>query len=219
MIKSGILILTLGVRPRPVISSFSVTPGGCGDGVFLFLEPASDWPGHSLLIGRALEEELTSEGDFDEDDAFVVGTGRDTVEGLDEEEGLDEDDDGLDGDEGSLSFITSAVSASHFFISLARLPFSLLKQTRNQVIRSITTKGQGHVTSIDQYLSPIFLLQGPDSRLRCLPQCLHFLPQPLVLPLHCLLLSCELSQRLAQLLLLGEVFENDLKQQKIGLLS
>ena len=200
MIKSGILILTLGVRPRPVISSFSVTPGGCGDGVFLFLEPASDWPGHSLLIGRALEEELTSEGDFDEDDAFVVGTGRDTVEGLDEEEGLDEDDDGLDGDEGSLSFMTSAVSASHFFISLARLPFSLLKQTRNQrpELRSL--------------VSPVLLLQGPNSRLRCLPQCLHFLPQPLVLPLHCLLLSCELSQCLAQLLLLGEVLENDLKQ-------
>ena len=142
------------------------------------------------------EEELTSAGDLDEDDAVVVGTGKDTDEGLDEE-GFDEDGDGLDGDEGS--FMTSAVSASHFFISLARLPFSLLKQTRNQrpELRSL--------------VSPVLLLQGPNSRLRCLPQCLHFLPQPLVLPLHCLLLSCELSQRLAQLLLLGEVFENDLK--------
>ena len=145
------------------------------------------------------EEELTSAGDLDEDDAVVVGTGKDTDEGLDEEAFDDEDDDGLDGDEGSLSFMTSAVSASHFFISLARLPFSLLKQTRNQrpELRSL--------------VSPVLLLQGPNSRLRCLPQCLHFLPQPLVLRLHCLLLSCELSQRLAQLLLLGEVFENDLK--------
>ena len=75
------------------MSSFSVTPGGCGDGVFLFLEPASDWPGYSLLIGRTLEE-ITSDGDFDEeDDDVIVGTGNDTDEGLDDDEGLDEDDD------------------------------------------------------------------------------------------------------------------------------
>ena len=75
------------------MSSFS--PGGCGDGVFLFLEPASDWPGYSPLIGRILEEEvITSDGDFDEeDDDVIVGTGNDTDEGLDDDEGLDEDDD------------------------------------------------------------------------------------------------------------------------------
>ena len=118
-----------------------MTPGGCGDGVFLFLEPASDWPGHSLLIGRALEEEeeLTSDGDFDEDDA-VVGTGRDTAEGLDEE-GFDEDDDeGLADDEEGW---TSAVSASHCFISLAYLPFSLLIQTMSnerRVLQGMTNQ-------------------------------------------------------------------------------
>ena len=113
------------------MSSFS--PGGCGDGVFLFLEPASDWPGYSLLIGRTLEE-ITSDGDFDEDDDDVAGTGNDTDDGLDDDEGFDEDDDGLedDDDEGLEdvgSFLTSAVSASHCFISWASLPFSLLKQT------------------------------------------------------------------------------------------
>ena len=77
------------------MSSFSVTPGGCGDGVFLFLEPASDWPGYSPLIGRTLEEEeITSDGDFvEDDDAVVAGTGNDTDEGLDDDAGLDEDDD------------------------------------------------------------------------------------------------------------------------------
>ena len=34
----------LGFKPGAVMPSFSLTPGRCGDEVFLFLEPASDLP-------------------------------------------------------------------------------------------------------------------------------------------------------------------------------
>ena len=65
------LVPTLGVRPRAEISSsfFQKLGGGCGDEVFLFLEPATSdwprlvtWPGFSPLIGR--DEEMLPSDDL-----------------------------------------------------------------------------------------------------------------------------------------------------------
>ena len=69
------------------------------------------------------EEELTSEGDFD--DFEVAGTGKDT------DEGLDDDDDGG-------SFVISDFRTSHRFISSASVLFTLLFSSCRAVFTSMT---------------------------------------------------------------------------------